>query len=525
MTARRSGMLAALAVVAALLIAPSPASAAAPAACVAAIPALVKADPRPESPLLDGSSVPVVMVHGWIGTAQDFDHVVDLTDIKGQQVNVRRSLVGVIQDVGGTSAYTFDYHDTSSRWVTDASIGRQLADALTCLAAAHGHPAVVVAHSMGGLATRQALSLIQSDGTHGPVEANVSDVITFGTPNSGSWLASVINAADKVSEYAAVLGGPAAGPAIASVRAMLTVCGALATQSMNADTLCSELGPLLKSARSSAAQALAVGSDEMKALPKWPAPVRVQAMYGSADLDVETIHWFGARITVGTVNLGDFVVGADSARGGAALSESTSCRFTTSATVAAYDNILEGWQKASVETKDHVVIAGAGSACYHGNLMRSIEFSNVVLATMAELVDAANAKLTPPRWVIDRSGIGPAKLGAPSNTFESTVGWEHTICASAPWGMAAYGDTSIDGLIVIGQPADGAPATASGITLGTDSSVLAAMGAANRDWEMDPSHDVWTWDESGVPLSALVNSTGYVVGLGVGAVVFYLDYC
>lgn len=412
---RRLGSLAVLGLAATLLVAPSLAAGAstghAPVAesCTEQVSALQKApmledDLTPsrnsvrEAALSDGTSIPVVMVHGWTGASThdssrsgNFSHLVDLTDVPNSTVEARASLIGIIQDVGGVSVYTFDYHDTSSRWVTDDTIGRQLANALTCLAEVHEHPAVVVAHSMGGLATRQALKLIENDGTHGPVEANVSDVITYGTPNSGSWLASVIGGADQAAKYAAAF-PTAAGATITAIRSMVTLCGTATTASMTNAGLCGRLKPQLASATSQAARALTIASSEISALARWPAPVRVQALFGSADVEIVKVRWFGATIAAGSVNLGDFVVGAESGRGGAQLSQSTDCSYTLDWKAATADNLLEAMQlKWKGDTKDNVILAAGGSPCFHGNLMRDIQFSNTVLATIAELVDASTA--------------------------------------------------------------------------------------------------------------------------------------
>ena len=547
MTARsRFGFVTIIAMVSALLLAPlTPATAATGLGdeCVKQVSALKQASPisadlspsgQPvvETTLADGTSIPVVMVHGWTGQSVhddsrdgNFSKVVDLTDIKGQSVNIQRSLIGVIQDAGGATVYTFDYHDTSSRWVTDKTIGRQLANALSCLAAAHGHPAMVVAHSMGGLATREALGLIAKDGTHGPVEANVSDVITYGTPNSGSWLATVIGGVDTAAKYDSLF--PAATrPTLVAVRSLITLCGTAATQSMDGAGLCTSILPQLGSATSQAARALAVGSAEMKALPKWPAAVRVQSMAGSSDVEVARIGWFGTTIAGASINLGDFVVGEESAQGGAQLTQSANCAFAIDYNTAIRDNVLSSMHvrlKADGDTKDWA-FTGGGSPCFHGNLMRNIEFSNTVLATVAELVDAQR----PPGWLIDSTGIGPLKIGADISgpaAFESIVGFEHVFCTgAAAWGLSEFGYPTVDGIYLFGSPSDDAPTTKSGITLGSNESALAAQRATRRDWEMASEYSVYTWYEDGVLFSALVYE-GAVEGLGVGTDLYYADYC
>jgi pimeloyl-ACP methyl ester carboxylesterase len=112
-----------------------------------------------------GGRTPVVVVHGWTGRATHnvdrtgaFSHLIDLTANRLGTVNVSRSVIGQIQRLGGTAVYTFDYHGISTRWVTDDGIGPRLGRAIDCLYEATGQRVIIVAHSMGGLAARQAIT-------------------------------------------------------------------------------------------------------------------------------------------------------------------------------------------------------------------------------------------------------------------------------------------------------------------------------------------------------------------------------
>ena len=85
----------------------------------------------------------------------------------------------------------FDYADASTQWVTDHQIAQQLATTINSLAdqsKAAGGPGkvIVVAHSMGGLATRCA-SAASCSGVTGAA-AHIAALITFGTPTLGSFL-------------------------------------------------------------------------------------------------------------------------------------------------------------------------------------------------------------------------------------------------------------------------------------------------------------------------------------------------
>lgn len=84
----------------------------------------------------------------------------------------------------------FDYTDTGRKWVDDPSIAPRLAAVVTCLAGVSknaGGPGQVgiVAHSMGGLATRAALSRSDPDGTL--VASHVAFVVTIATPHEGAF--------------------------------------------------------------------------------------------------------------------------------------------------------------------------------------------------------------------------------------------------------------------------------------------------------------------------------------------------
>ncbi len=107
-----------------------------------------------------------------------FSERIDKTSSRVGEVNVTRSLIGQLQTVPGVAPFTFDYHEHSGRWVSDPpSIGPALGDAIDCLFDRSGsEKVIVVAHSMGGLATRYAL------GEDRDRADKVSTVVTFGTP-------------------------------------------------------------------------------------------------------------------------------------------------------------------------------------------------------------------------------------------------------------------------------------------------------------------------------------------------------
>jgi len=397
------------AVLLAAITAATPASAAVAASTPSCAPASLKvAEPlrddvgRDGSPvkvtaMADGTSIPVVFVHGWTGRSEHtpqregaFSHIIDLMANRAGKASVGRSLIGQLQDAGGTTVYTFDYHDLSARWVTDPGIGKPLADALSCVATVHGHPAVVVAHSMGGLATREALSLLKTSGTS--ISSIVSDVVTYGTPNDGSWVASVVDAGTTAAAIASYIPG-ATGKVIAAVQGLLVTCGAVTTSSLTNTGMCGLLPSFLSSARSEAGKALRIGSPEGKALAPWPKEVTVHALAGSADLEFARIRWFGLGSTsLGSAQVGDFIVGTESAYGGAALSQNVSCRYTLDEAGSRDDKMAYLWQLKTANEVRESVSGIQDSACFHGNLMRTVELTNTALGVVADRVDELNVE-------------------------------------------------------------------------------------------------------------------------------------
>lgn len=326
-----------------------------------------------ESTLQDGTSIPVVMVHGWTGSSRHtsertgaFSNLVDLTtDEAADDGGLSTSLIGAVQSVGGVAVYTFDYHEVSSRWVTDEGIGPLLAEALPCLAQAYGHPAVVIAHSMGGLATRQALGLIADDG--GSPGAYVSDVITFGTPNTGSEVARWL--VDTTTGLGAMEGMPDAETATA-LHSLIVTCGALATESLEADLgVCGTFGDVVASIGSEAVQGLAAGSEQLAALPAWPAGVRVHAYAGDVTLSFAVTAWFLDVYRSDSASLGDIIVPRSSALDGAGSTLANECPYVIDL------NLIGPIWDQGLGVDDLAVLGAGSSACFHSNLMRSTELT------------------------------------------------------------------------------------------------------------------------------------------------------
>src|ERR1044072_3922478 len=106
---------------------------------------------------------------------------------------------------GKINTFTFDYSHWAAYWAADAHIAPCLADYITKVSHAYSSAGgdgkvIVVAHSMGGLAIRYAMS---KDSVAKPVPASVVPyVITLGTPQLGSpWGGTVASRLAEVLQH------------------------------------------------------------------------------------------------------------------------------------------------------------------------------------------------------------------------------------------------------------------------------------------------------------------------------------
>jgi pimeloyl-ACP methyl ester carboxylesterase len=226
------------------------------------------------------TDAPVLFVHGFAGGPSNFR----------AERDDRPSMLTMVGDVPRVATYTFSYSRDSLAWVSDPTIGPALASAIACIADVHDRRVVVVAHSMGGLATQFA----QGQTVDGrPVATRVGDVITVGTPFEGAQLLSFASGAggvvfDAISDAA------------------LDTCDETDRASRARD-FCGLLG----TTETPAVQAMIPGSSQLDALPPWQPGVVVHPIAG--DIDV-TIDVFGLEQEFG---VGDLAVSVDSALAGA----------------------------------------------------------------------------------------------------------------------------------------------------------------------------------------------------------------
>jgi pimeloyl-ACP methyl ester carboxylesterase len=306
------------------------------------------------SPGADGTpaTVPVLFVHGMASSAETWW-------AEGED-----SLADEVAAIPGVSVFAFDYSMAALDWVTDPRIGPALGQAISCLAQDFDEPVIVVAHSMGGLATQFAVA--QTDpNTGGTVAQDVDEVITLGTPYRGSALLSGLQGGVSGLE-AAVDAIPIEPPfttakafaqaATSALEATLSACAGAAA----ANNAAGPCNVLVSVARSPVGTALEYDSNRIKALPPWPATLPVFPMAGNM------LDTFGAGSLTTTFDLGDGPVSQDSA-----LAHNSS-----------------GASPVQVYCQDVGILQALSSACAHTNLMANPDIKQAVVEDITAAIKA-----------------------------------------------------------------------------------------------------------------------------------------
>jgi len=150
-----------------------------------------------------GKKVPVVMVHGFLGKPDAW------TSGSSSMTNSLAGVSGIYVD-----KEIIDYQSYNTSWVDDPHIGPMIAKRIACLATSSrkaGGPGkvIVIAHSMGGLATRWAATEASNASE---VAKDIGLVITIGTPSDGSGWPNLLagmsaSLCDPLVAYHKVVGG------------------------------------------------------------------------------------------------------------------------------------------------------------------------------------------------------------------------------------------------------------------------------------------------------------------------------
>lgn len=213
-----------------------------------------------------GNRIPVLLVHGFTSSPQMWS--------VGSP-----SMLQVLNKLPQLYvAPPFNYESVNTQWVTNDSIGPDLANDIVCLAnasrQAHGSgKVIIVAHSMGGLATRYAANHASNSNE---VRGDLGLVVTIGSPSLGSWLST--------------------GDAFHHgwLRLLTALCGVdnfLAVGKLNG--LCK----LLANSYTPAASAMTPGSTQLAALGPWPRTIPVRTIAGNIQAIDFTLFFIHLSIT------------------------------------------------------------------------------------------------------------------------------------------------------------------------------------------------------------------------------------
>jgi pimeloyl-ACP methyl ester carboxylesterase len=272
-------------------------------------------------------SIPVIFVHGILSSPATW------------KPGTPGSLAWQTATMHGITAWTFGYAHRAEDWGTNPAIGPALARAVGCLAAVTGHQALVVAHSMGGLATQYAV------GTPGsPAAGHVGEMITLGSPYTGSQILSDVKALETGGESTAAVSGD---PELAAfAEALLSACAGVATHTdSNPCSLVSVLHAPIGTA-------LEANSAAIRALPPLPSTLPVLDIAGNMDLFV------GVGSVGFHVHPGDVAVTLPSAT----AHDTTSAPFVLSCRATVLDAL--------------------GAPCFHSDLMNA---PSVIAGVLAEI--------------------------------------------------------------------------------------------------------------------------------------------
>mgnify|MGYP001214513765 CR=1 FL=1 len=353
-----------------------------------------------------GKYVPIVMVHGWTGSSTHgpdgaFSHTIDMTALPGQTFKARASLIGQLQRIRGAAVYTFDYHRDSAKWVTNDNLGPRMGRAIDCLFAKTGEKVILIAHSLGGLVSRYAAA--QPSPTSPDRSDEISRIITFGTPETGSDLANTVAAGIDTATVTSASHGDLVTP---MARLMLSYCGAQTTKAVETGGPCDFLPTVVRAFDTEAGRALQTDSRELRNLKPVPDSIPLNALAGDARIS-GTEGWFGSP-RVGEYHAGDLIVPLASATSGATTVRSVTCRYQLDVSHWGIDKL-----EVSIGQKSQLDVAGSplgafAGACYHSNLMQVVQLTTEVQGLVSEDLGARAPDAGSEG--AQGSGPGPARL-------------------------------------------------------------------------------------------------------------------
>ena len=239
----------------------------------------------------------------------------------------------------GNVGVPFDYKPVHYNWVTDPAIGQKLAKTLVCYSLLYRHHPIVVAHSMGGLAAREALDWA----AYGKRVKDVVDfAVTIAAPNTGTALANLDN------EFW-----------VSACKAPVWMVTPWVDESCR------------QARANEATSGLSINSDQLVKLAKFPPNVSVKAIAGNVIWKVCAPWGCSSGVPMG----GDLVVSV-----GSALDQATNRGRGDGRTV--FD----------CEATD-VPISGRTTAwCEHGNLLRAPQVQQEVKRSIEAFIASDSQK-------------------------------------------------------------------------------------------------------------------------------------
>lgn len=291
---------------------------------------------------------------------------------------------GVKRVLGNSSvaSYAFDYESVNSVWIAKGNTAQRLANTIVCYSKLYGgKKVIVVAHSMGGLLTRQALDGA-AYGTF--VKDVVGHVITIGTPHLGATIA------------------------LPSYLTNIAMCSLVfAWRGAEALALCDRMQD------SEAVAAMRPGSPQLQALPKLPSGITVMAIAGEVSRQI-CVPW-GCSAKVSTNS--DLIVPVASA-------------------TAEYTRTGVGDGMHIFQCADPLAIFYISRPyCEHNELVRSSAVQEMVKASIAAYLDSIKQKPASARGLSTRTAPR-----SPSPT-SSTIAYEFfgTMTLRLPRNMKVQG--------------------------------------------------------------------------------------
>jgi hypothetical protein len=238
---------------------------------------------------------------------------------------------------------------------------------------------------MGGLAARYA---INEPGPNGQNRADeVSTLVTFGTPNTGSDIARI---ADLGVDAASL---DARGRV---VRILLSACGVTTSNNVGTATGCNLFPPL--SLKGEAAQGLLTGSPQLKALKPITDKVRVVAYAGDMSINIVKTGLFGINLGRLDAHIGDFLVTTGSALHEADEKKTTSCSYTLAPKQHTIEVVAAkiGQLPASDVSRDSILtdVLFANGPCFHSSLMRNVSLTADALGAVNEDIESRRTPAT-----------------------------------------------------------------------------------------------------------------------------------